>query len=132
MAADGNLKVVLVIKVTLLMWLIVLYEYIRFYGGHDLKFGVCFPEYIFEEGHEWKIRQWNELLCLLINPFSPTAYSLCNCCGGTAVVGHWLSASFLSNRTPDRLVITILPLFLFFSFVTSCLLLKLIIYFSAA
>lgn len=35
------------------MWLFAVI--IRFYGGHDLKFGVCFSEYIFQEGHEGEI-----------------------------------------------------------------------------
>lgn len=31
------------------------YVEIRFHGGHDLESGVCFPEYIFQEGHEGEI-----------------------------------------------------------------------------
>ncbi|KAA8517177.1 hypothetical protein F0562_017470 [Nyssa sinensis] len=57
----------------------------RFYGGYDIKFGICVPEHILKERHEGEVRGWNELLFLPVYAVSSDSHRLCHCCGGSPV-----------------------------------------------
>ncbi|KAA8524674.1 hypothetical protein F0562_011097 [Nyssa sinensis] len=49
-----------------------------FYGGYDIKFGICVPEHILKERHEGEVCGWNELFaCLsMLSLLILTAFSI--------------------------------------------------------
>jgi hypothetical protein len=66
-------------------------SHIRIYGCHDFQSCICFPQHLLEEGHEGKVRQWHELLCLLVDDVPGHTHSICYCYGGSPNVGCWLA-----------------------------------------
>lgn len=67
------------------------FAFCRVYGGDDIELSVCVSQHILKERDEGEVREWDELLRLLIYDVSSPCHSFRHCRGRSSNVGSWLA-----------------------------------------